>query len=136
MEKTKPLSAEKQALLALRLRGASKKPADARHLFRRANDEPAPLSFAQFYIWASDQGAPGNPSHNLPVGFRIRGQLDVGLLEDSFNAIVRRHEALRTTFAVKDGEPIQIIHPECRIKIAVIELAHLPVDKGEIKLQK
>lgn len=136
MEKTNPLSAEKQALLALRLRGASKKPADARHLFRRANDDPAPLSFAQFYIWASDQVAPGNPSHNLPVGFRIRGQLDVGLLEYSFNAIVQRHEALRTTFAVKDGEPIQVIHPECRIKIAVIELAHLPVDEGEIKLQK
>src|ERR1051325_7478678 len=111
MKKPKPLSAEKQALLALRLRGAAKKTTDARLLFKRANDASAPLSFAQFYIWASDRKAPGNPSHNLPVGFRIRGQLDVGLLEDSFNAIIRRHEALRTTFAVKDGEPTQVIHP-------------------------
>jgi hypothetical protein len=100
------------------------------------NDDPAPLSFAQFYVWASDQVTSGNPSHNLPVGFRIRGQLDVGLLEDSFNAIIKRHEVLRTTLAVKDGEPIQVIHPECRIKIVVIELAHLPNDEREIELQK
>jgi acyl carrier protein len=136
MENMNPLSAEKQALLELRLRGASKNTADARHLFRRANNDPAPLSFAQFYIWASDQIAPGNPSHNLPVGFRIKGQLDAGRLEDSFNAMARRHETLRTTFGVKDGEPIQVIHPECRIKIKLIELDHLPVDEGEIKLQK
>jgi thioesterase domain-containing protein/acyl carrier protein len=136
MEKINPLSVEKQALLEHRLRGALKKPADARHLFRRANGDRAPLSFAQLYIWARDQMAPGDPSHNLPVGFRIKGQLDVGLLEDSFNAIVRRHEALRTTFAVMDGEPIQVIHPECRIKIRIIELDHLPVDEGEIRLQK
>ena len=136
MEKTSALSAEKQALLKLRLRGVSKAPADAHRPFKRANDDPAPLSFAQFYIWASDRKAPGNPSHNLPVGFRIKGQLDVGLLEESFNAIARRHEALRTTFAVKDGEPIQVIHPECRIKIAIVELDHLPIGESKIKLRR
>ena len=136
MKKTNPLSAEKQALLKLRLSGASIRPADERRLSRRANDEPAPLSFAQFHIWARDQMAPGNPSHNLPVGFRIKGQLDVGFLEDSFNAIAGRHESLRTTVAVKDGEPVQVIHPECRIRIAVTKLDHLPRDEGEIELQK
>src|SRR5215813_11889154 len=136
MGKTSTLSAEKQAWLKLRLKGSSKKPTDARRLFRRANDDPAPLSFAQFYIWASDRKAPGNPSHNLPVGFRIKGQLDVGLLEESFNAIARRHEALRTTFAVKDGEPIQVIHSECRIKIAIVELDHLPIGESTIKLRR
>ena len=136
MGKPNLLSAEKQALLKLRLRGGSKTPAEACRVLRRANDDPAPLSFAQFYIWAGDRKAPGNPTHNLPVGFRIKGQLDVRLLEDSFNAIVRRHEALRTTFAVKDGEPIQVIHPECRITIALIELDQLPLADGQIELQK
>lgn len=130
MTKANPLSAEKQALLKLRLRGGAGTPAGVRRVPTRASNDPAPLSFAQFYIWAGDRKAPGNPTHNLPVGFRIKGRLDARFLEESFNAIVRRHEALRTTFAVKDGEPVQVIHPECRIKIALIET------ESEIELQR
>jgi len=130
MAKASLLSAEKQALLKLRLRGGSGTPADARRVPTRGSNDPAPLSFAQFYIWAGDRKAPGNPTHNLPVGFRIKGRLEARLLEASFNAIVQRHEVLRTTFAVRDGEPVQVIHPECRIKIALIDA------EGELELQK
>ena len=129
------LSPEKQALLKLRLRGGSKAP-DAERLPRRADGGSAALSFAQFYIWAADRKAPGNPSHNLPVGFHIKGPLDARLLEDSFNAIVRRHEALRTSFAVNDGEPVQVVHPECRVRIAVTDLAHLPAGERESRLRE
>ncbi len=136
MGKTSPLSAEKQALLKLRLRGAAKALADKGRLSRRAGKSPAPLSYSQFYIWAADRKSPGNPSHNLPVGFRIKGDLDVGTLEDSFNAIVERHEVLRTAFTVIAGEPLQIIHAECRIKIAVVDFTHLPASESEIRLRK
>jgi len=136
MGNTTPLSADKQALLELRLRGASKTPTRVRRLFKRPQGEPAPLSFSQLYIWASDQMAPGNPAHNLPVGFRIKGRLDARMLEESFNAIIRRHEVLRTTFAVNDGEPIQVIHSQLRIQLSLIELDRLPGNTGELELQK
>ena len=73
-----------------------------------------------------DQITPGNPAYNLPVGFRILGRLDATALEYAFNEIIRRHEALRTTFAMSDGEPLQVIHPELSIKINITKLDHLP----------
>src|SRR5688572_19435369 len=56
-----------------------------------------PLSFAQERLWFLDRFDPGT-SWNLPFALRLRGALDVDALERSLGEIVRRHEALRTTF--------------------------------------
>src|SRR4249920_662435 len=88
----------------------------------------APLSFAQLQMWLMDQMIAGNPAYGMPVGLRLRGALNVAALEASFNEIIRRHEILRTTFAVDDGEPVQIIHPKHRISIVRTNLSHLPPD--------
>jgi hypothetical protein len=103
---------------------------------RRPNREAAPLSFAQRQMWVIDQLTPGNPAYNLPIGYRLGGSLDVTALEDSFNAIIKRHEGLRTTFAVEDGEPRQLIHPELTIRIAVTELDRLTREEREGRLQE
>jgi amino acid adenylation domain-containing protein len=76
-------------------------------------------------MWVIDQMTPGNPAYNLWIGFRIRGQLNLRALEDSFNEVIKRHEALRTTFAAKDGEPLQQIHPDLKITIKVTPLDNL-----------
>jgi hypothetical protein len=73
-----------------------------------------------------DQLMPGNPAYGLPFAHRLRGALNASALERSFNEIIRRHETLRTTFTVRDGEPLQVIHPELSIKIAITDLDHLP----------
>ncbi len=68
-----------------------------------------PLSFAQERLWFLNQLEPDNPSYNVPVALRLNGDLNVGALEKSINAIVARHETLRTKFAAVDGEPFQVV---------------------------
>ena len=70
-----------------------------------------PLSFAQERLWFLDQLTPGNAAYNIPVAFRLRGQLDMAVLETSLREIVRRHESLRTTFTGVDDVPAQRIAP-------------------------
>jgi amino acid adenylation domain-containing protein len=129
------LSPEKKALLEQRLGMAAKKLVKGLVIPRRPNQHAAPLSFAQRQMWVIDQMTPGNPAYNLPVGYRIKGALDVTALEDSVNEIIKRHEILRTTFAVKDGDVLQLIHPALPINITVTELDHLPGEEREHRLQ-
>ena len=57
-----------------------------------------PLSYAQQRLWFLDQLEPGSAAYNMPVGVRLRGELEVEALERALSEIVRRHEVLRTTF--------------------------------------
>ena len=82
-----------------------------------------PLSFSQQQIWIIDQMQSGNHAYNLPVGFRLNGDLNIEILEISFNEIIKRHETLRTTFGLVDNQPKQLIHPECLVKIKTIDLS-------------
>jgi len=102
---------------------------------RRSNPDSAPLSFAQLQMWLMDQMEPCNPAYGLPVAYRLNGPLDVVALENSFNEVIRRHEVLRTTFALNDGEPLQVIHQACRITIRVTELDLMTPDEREHRLQ-
>src|ERR1041385_8505520 len=80
-------------------------------LLRQQNLEPRkfPLSFAQERLWFLTELDPENPSYNLPFALRFTGDLNVAALEKSLNAIVTRHETLRTKFAAVDGEPFQVV---------------------------
>ena len=61
--------------------------------------------------------SPGNPAYNMPVAYHLSGSLDVQALASGLGEIVRRHESLRTTFFVRNGEPLQLIHPAFPIRI-------------------
>jgi amino acid adenylation domain-containing protein len=135
VDKPSTLSAVKQALLEQRWRKASQGLAKQPEIPKRPNRDFAPLSFIQRQMWVIDQITPGNPAYNLPHGYRLRGLLDVTALEDSFNEIIKRHEVLRTTFALRDAEPLQLIHPELKIKIKVTALDHLPCPERESVLR-
>lgn len=82
-------------------------------------------------MWLMDQLAPGNPAYNLPRALRLRGPLDVAALEAAFNAVIGRHEILRTTYTATNGEPRQLIHPELTIRVAVTSLEHLRPEERE-----
>src|SRR5262249_32848610 len=75
-------------------------------------DQALALSFAQERLWFLDQLDPGSAVYNIPAALRLRGRLDVGVLEASLREIARRHESLRTTFSVAAGPPAQEIAPE------------------------
>ncbi|HEX8242611.1 MAG TPA: amino acid adenylation domain-containing protein, partial [Longimicrobium sp.] len=90
---------EKQALLREAMAGRT----------RRTRTEPT--SFAQERLWFLDRLKPGNTSYNFPFAWRLGGALDARALERSLGEIVRRHEPLRTTFADRDGVPVQVVAP-------------------------
>ena len=90
-----------------------------------------PVSFSQLREWILDQLEPGNPAYNIPSGLRVEGPLDLAVFAGAVNEIVRRHEALRTTFAApasgdSDGEPVQVIARTLRLAVPVVDLQRLP----------
>ncbi|MBU6399999.1 MAG: amino acid adenylation domain-containing protein, partial [Verrucomicrobia bacterium] len=103
---------------------------------RRRNRDWAPLSFAQHQFWLLDQLTPGNPAYNLPYGLRLRGPLDRVALEAGFNAIIERHEILRTAFVLKEGEPTQHIRRRLQFPVQFTALEHLQGPAREETLQR
>nr|QEO74542.1 condensation domain-containing protein [uncultured bacterium] len=90
---------------------------------------PLPLSFAQQRLWFIDQLEPGNAAYNVPAAVRLRGRLNIPALEQSLSEIARRHEVLRTSFALRDGVPVQIVHEAEPMKLGIIDLGGL--EEGE-----
>ncbi len=84
-----------------------------------------PLSFAQQRLWFIDQLDPGSSMYNVSLAYRLTGVLDVKALESSINELVRRHEALRTTFRKMDEEPVQVIAPFVATPLHVLDLSGL-----------
>jgi len=80
---------------------------------------PLPLSFAQQRLWYLDRLEPGNIAYNNAVAFTVSGALDATALERALNGVVRRHEALRTTFSMEDTEAVQVIAPSLEISISL-----------------
>ena len=90
---------------------------------RADRDAPLPLSFAQQRLWFLDQLEPGNLFYNIPTAIRLSGPLDVDALRNALNTVIRRHEVLRTTFAVAGGKPIQVIAPELILALPVTDVS-------------
>jgi amino acid adenylation domain-containing protein len=99
---------------------------------------PLPLSFAQQRLWFIDQLEPGSPLYNMPVALRIEGPLDAGVLALCLGEIVRRHESLRTVFAVfeglegLDGTPVQVIRPAASFVLPLVDLSGLPESRRDV----
>ena len=81
-----------------------------------------PLSFAQEMMWFWHQLLPDNPLYNLLVSLQIEGLLNVTVLEQSLNEIIRRHENLRTCFPSVDGKQVQVISTVANINLSIVEL--------------
>ena len=93
-----------------------------------------PPSFAQQRLWLIDRLVPGNAAYNIPQAVRLTGELSAELLERIFAEVVRRHEALRTTFSSREGMPVQVIAgPETRPELRTVRLAHLPAAEREAR---
>ena len=94
---------------------------------RESNRPTFPLSFTQERLWFLDQVDPGKATYNIPLFVHLTGSLNVTLLEKSFAEIVRRHEALRTHFALKEGQPVQVITPAEQMKVPALPIIDLQV---------
>ncbi|MEV8437257.1 amino acid adenylation domain-containing protein [Actinosynnema sp. NPDC051121] len=68
-----------------------------------------PASSGQRRLWLVDQLLPASPVYNIGWRIRVDGPLDVEALRVALNALVARHDALRTRFAAEDGVPVQVV---------------------------
>src|SRR2546421_11256454 len=84
-----------------------------------------PVSSAQQRLWFLEQFQPGSPLYNSPIAVRIDGPLDAMVLEQAINRIIRRHESLRTSFDLQNGQPVQLVAPSLTLQLPVSDLSSL-----------
>src|SRR6185436_8412346 len=98
---------------------------------RQGEGDVFPLSFAQERLWFLDQLTPGSAAYTIFGAIGLSGRLDVAALHQSLQAIVERHEALRTVFVILDEQPVQRILPSVEIALPVEDLQALPAEQRE-----
>jgi len=141
-KRAESLSANKRQLLELLLKEkASKKEslpekATAVKIPRRQKFSPGPVSSAQQRLWFIDQLDPGTPAFNIPAAVRLLGSLDIEVLENCFNEIIKRHEALRTSFAADAGLPVQVIAPSVKFEIPILDIRELPEAEQMVHVER
>ena len=92
---------------------------------RVSRDGSLPLSFAQQRLWFLDQLEAGSAFYNVPAAVRLNGELKVEVLRKALEEIIRRHEALRTSFPTVDDRAVQSIAPALELPFDLIDLNEL-----------
>ncbi|SFW76498.1 non-ribosomal peptide synthetase, partial [Luteibacter sp. UNCMF366Tsu5.1] len=85
-----------------------------------------PLGPAQERLWFLQQLEQDSAAYNVAGAARLRAPLDAQRLHAALLSIAQRHEALRTVFVSVDGEPRQVIRPEARVPLDVVDLSVIP----------
>ncbi|TDC85040.1 amino acid adenylation domain-containing protein [Micromonospora sp. KC606] len=91
----------------------------------------APLSFAQRRVWFFEQWKPGTPTYNVASAYWVDGPLDPDALGEALDALATRHEALRSRYVSRGGEPVQVIVDDGRVPLVTRDLGDLPAPRRE-----
>lgn len=100
------------------------------------DEEPAPLSFAQQRLWFLNRLQPESPFYNLPLFLRLDGPLQWSLLEQSLQAIIQRHESLRTSIVLQGEQAIQIVRPPSGLFLPLLDLSGCPPEEQQRESQR
>ena len=92
----------------------------------RSRQEVCPLSFAQQRLWFLDHLDGQSATYNISRAMQLSGPLDVEALEQGIKEIIRRHEVLRTTFQIIEGQPVQVIAPTVDFSLTIVDLQSWP----------
>jgi len=109
--------------------GDAKRP--SANIVQTSRDDAPPASAAQERLWTLHRAFPGLPYFNILYMLRLSSPVDAAILERALNAIVQRHEILRTTFAVAKGRLVQIIAPRLTVPLDVSDLGKLSKSRKE-----
>lgn len=88
-------------------------------------NQPLPLSFVQQQLWLLDQLDPGSSAYNMPVAVRLKGHVDVAVLNAAFTTVVERHETLRSRFVQEGDQPHVVIAEPKPFQVEVVDLTGL-----------
>src|ERR1044071_9692769 len=130
------LSPAKRALLERKLSRDKGERIRPPQLSKRTTGESARASFAQERLWFIQQLEPESTAYNVPRAIRLRGNLNLKILEQSLNEIINRHESLRTTFSLIDGNLRQIVAEHSSLQLAVMYLSSLSADERSIRAKE
>ncbi|TDR35194.1 amino acid adenylation domain-containing protein, partial [Tahibacter aquaticus] len=126
----------KDELVAFLERAGEQADAAALRVLKAPAAATYPLSFAQQRLWFIDQLQGHSRQYNMPTALRLSGRLDVAALQRALDALVERHEALRTCFAAVDGTPVQVVQPAAGVAIARHDLSGLDAAAQQSRLQE
>lgn len=135
-ERIARLSPEQRALLERLLRKERASESTTAIRPRPTPSVDLPLSFGQQRLWFLDQMEPGRSVYNVFDSYALEEPIDPGIAERSVNEIVRRHEALRTTFVQRNHEPVQVVSPHLEVALDVQDFSTLPSEQREIAVQQ
>jgi hypothetical protein len=124
-----PLSEVKRRLLEKYLRyDAAPMATPMSTIVSRPSGEPTPLSLSQEQLWLRERSTQGIPPlYNECITLRMTGQLDVPILERCFAEIIRRHEIWRTSYDIRNGQPVQLVRsPSEEVRLPMLDLRSLP----------
>ena len=130
---TSTLSDEEREILAFWMKQERQEKLLSQQIKPRQSTDSPPLSFAQQRLWVVEQMADTGAAYSLSLGLRISGPLRIDVLEKSLGEILRRHEVLRSSIDLKDGEPIQLIHPPAPVQVEFTDLSKVKAEKAESK---
>lgn len=126
----------KEKILEKRLQRAKDYVINKQIIPRRPQDAPALLSFAQQRLWFLEQLDPGTAAYVVPRAIRFKGNLDVSALDRALNAIIQRHEVLRSSFRMVEGQPIQEIAVGQKLSLETTDLKSIPKPDRESHLRR
>jgi NRPS condensation-like uncharacterized protein len=92
------------------------------------------MSQAQKRLWFLHQINPDSPAYNLVQAIRIKGNVDIVLLQRAVDNLVIRQESLQMVFRSNDGQPVISLNPETKIRIINVtgEITGYSMDAGSI----
>jgi amino acid adenylation domain-containing protein len=97
-------------------------------------EEDVRLSFAQERLWFLEQMGGSSAAYNMPIGARLHGAVDVDAMKRALHEVVSRHEALRTTFATRDGRAVAVRAPDGEVELELLDLRGEP--EPELEAQR
>ncbi|WP_426205167.1 non-ribosomal peptide synthase/polyketide synthase [Pseudomonas sp. TWP3-1] len=135
IESVGQLSAKQRKALAVLLKQKGVNLFDIAPVFKRTAEEPLLLSYAQQRQWFLWQWAPHSAAYNIPTALRLQGPLDVNALERSIEALIARHETLRTVFSQETEQPLQTILPAGSFALDIHQLSPQLANDADASIQ-
>jgi amino acid adenylation domain-containing protein len=130
------LSPAKRALFERALLERARQQAEDGRIPASGPNDPPLLSLAEQRLWFFEQLQPGHPVQNLPVAVRINGPLDEDVLQRALDALLLRHDALRTHYRAVDGQPQRQVLPSSHVAMTRVDLSSLAAPERETTLAR